>query len=131
MPGSITSGERADFARYEAVAAALQPYLDGARTGVTDGLRRLFYDHARIVGAIEGHFMANDPDAFTEWAGGNGASPALKARITDVQISGPAASVRIEVIDWLGFRFTDFMLLYRQDGIWRVSGKVFDAHGRN
>lgn len=131
MPGSITSGERADFAGYEAVAAALQPYLDAARTGVTGGLRRLFYDHARIVGSVEGGFMASDPDAFADWAGSNGASPALQARITDIQISGPAASVRIEVVDWLGFRFTDFMLLYRQDEIWRVSGKVFDAHGRN
>lgn len=36
-------------------------------------------------------------------------------RVVDV-ISGPAAAAKVEFINWFGFRFTDFFVLYKHDG---------------
>lgn len=131
MSMPISQAERDDFAAYEAVADALGPYLDAAQTGKTEGLRPLFFDHARIVGSVDGGFMVSDPDTFVDWARRNGPSPGLQARIVHIDISGSAACARIEVVDWVGFRFTDFMLLFRDESGWRVSAKVFHSHGRS
>ncbi|UJB67708.1 nuclear transport factor 2 family protein [Acaryochloris sp. 'Moss Beach'] len=47
------------------------------------------------------------------------------------EISGPAAVAKVEFINWSGFRFTDFSVLYKHNGEWKISGQVFDAHTQN
>ncbi len=39
-----------------------------------------------------------------------------------------AANLRIDCDDWHGVHYTDFMNLLKIDGVWKVAGKVFEAH---
>lgn len=119
------------FNEYAAIAEALQPYIDAARTGNGAGMRSAWFDHARIVGSLDGRDVNLDPDAFCKLIDQVGGSPGVQARIVSIDYEGRAASARVEFLDWGGARYTDFFVLYKSDGRWRISGKVYDSHGRN
>lgn len=123
--------DRQSFDEYAAVQLALQPYIDGPYSGDGEGQRQVWMDHARIVGSLDGQFMALTVDEFIAAVTEQGPAPNVKHRIVDIDIAGNAATARVEFIDWHGLRFTDFFVLIKQDGDWKISGKVFDSHSRN
>lgn len=119
------------FAEYQAIEAALQPYIESAKTGDGALTRTAFYDHAHIVGSVNGEFYNADLSAFVGSVSEGGPAPDVQHRIVWIDISGPAAAAKVEFINWGGFRFTDFFVLYKQDGAWKISGKVYDSHSQN
>jgi len=125
------STDAASFAAYEEVAKALQPYIDAAKSGDGDLSRSAFYDHAHIVGSIGGNFYNMTADEFRGAVAEGGPSANVRHRIAWIDISGPAAAAKVEFIDWGGLRFTDFFVLYKKDGKWQISGKVYDSHSQN
>lgn len=127
----ITDNEVKNFNEYNEVVKALQPYIESARTGNGELIRSAFYDHAHIVGAMDGEFMNNTADEFGEAVGSLGESNDVQHHIAWIDISGPAAAAKVEFINWLGFRFTDFFVLYKKEGVWKISGKTYDSHSRN
>lgn len=123
--------ERQSFDEYTAVEAALKHYIDGAYTGDGDAQRSVWMDHARIVGSVDGQFMALTVDEFIAAVKEQGPAPNVSHHVVNIEITGSAATARIEFIDWNGYRFTDFFVMAKQEGTWRISGKVFDSHSRN
>ena len=119
------------FNEYKAVEKALQPYITSATSGDGNVIRTAFYDHAHIVGAIGGEFYNMDADVFAGVVTEGGPSPDVKHHIAWIDISGPAAAAKVEFRDWGGNRFTDFFVLYKHDGEWKISGKVCDSHANN
>lgn len=123
--------ETASFDEYAAIAATLQPYMDAARTGNGAGMRDVWYDHAHVVGSLDGNPVNLSADEFCKLIDRVGGSPQVTARIVAIDFAGNAASARIEFLDWGGVRYTDFFVLYKRDGRWKISGKVYDSHSRN
>lgn len=119
------------FNEYEAIVEALKPYTDGARTGDGSSMRKAFFDHAHVVGSFQGSAINLNADEFVDVVSQGGASPAVKSRIVWIDISGPAAAARVEFLDWGGARYTDFFVLYKQEGQWKISGKVYNSYSRN
>lgn len=131
MSSETKQQERQSFDEYAAIAAALQPYIDGARTGNGHDLRTAFLDHAHIVGSLDGNPVNLDADAFADRINTVGGSADVEARIASIDYSGHAASARVEFINWGGARYTDFFVLYKGKDGWKISGKVYDSHSRN
>ena len=52
----------------------------------------------------------------------------LDARISNIDIEGTVATVRLEADKWTGNRFTDFFTLLKLDGNWLIMNKVFHLH---
>ncbi|MEP5396787.1 MAG: nuclear transport factor 2 family protein [Hyphomicrobiales bacterium] len=128
----VTKADEAQsFAEYTAVAKALSPYIDAAKTGDGELSRTAFYDHANIVGSINGELSYPDADAFAKNVSKIGPSPDVQSRIVWIDIAGPAAAARVEFLNWSGLRFTDLFVLYKADGQWKISGKVYDSHANN
>lgn len=125
------SGELQSFNEYQEVLKALQPYIESARTGDGTLSRTAFYNHAHVVGAVDGELSVVDPDQFASSVAELGASENIQHHVAWIDISGPAAAAKVEFLDWQGFRFTDFFVLYKKDGEWKISGKVYDSHTRN
>ncbi|MGY8855548.1 MAG: nuclear transport factor 2 family protein [Burkholderiales bacterium] len=48
--------------------------------------------------------------------------------ISKIDIVGTIASVRIELDNWKGSRFTDFLNVLKVNGKWQVMNKVFYLH---
>ena len=127
-PSPAPCAEEADYAEVAAVRAVIGEYVEGARTGDERRLRVIWFDHARITGWREGALVDLDADAFCRHVAGAGGVPNVEAQIVSIDRSGVAASARIELRDWDGARFTDFLTLLKGPDGWRVSGRVFDAH---
>lgn len=119
------------FMEYEGIKRAIQPYIDAAKSGKGKAVGPMFYKYAYVVGSIGGECMEVDADTFVKSLDELGPSPDVEHHIAWIDISGPAAAVKLEFVNWLGNRFTDFFVLYKDGDNWKVSGKVFDAHGNN
>lgn len=123
--------EKQSFNEYKEVAKALEPYITSARTGGGKLSRSAFYDHAHIIGSIEGQVYNMTADEFGGAVSEGGPSENVQSHIAWIDVSGPAAAAKVEFIDWGGFRFTDFFVLFKKDGEWKISGKVYDSHSKN
>lgn len=129
--GAATPEETASFTEYQAIEEALQPYIEAARTGDGALTRTAFYDHAHVLGSIGGTVYNMDADTFAGAIADGGPSENVRHHIAWINVSGRAAAARVEFIDWGGNRFTDFFVLYKEDGAWKISGKVYDSHSNN
>jgi len=122
--------EAETFAAQEAIAATLQHYIDGARTGAGGLMRRAFADSARIYGTYGGKAVEWTAQEFCEIIDKNGPAAELAARVVAIEYAGNAAMARLEAQNWRGTRYTDFFVLVSQGDGWRISSKVFFAHSR-
>lgn len=119
--------EREKFDVYVAVSEAIAPYIEGAKAGNTKKIQSAFNDHATMAGTMGGKFSQVNAIA-TFGVIEIVPSPELRAHITWIDISGPVASAKVEFIDWMGIRYTDYLLLALHEGVWKISGKAYDAH---
>ena len=78
------------------------------------------------AGVYGGKLVASDADAVLEWP--SNPSPDVQVHITSVDVSGTAAYAKLEIIDWIGMRFTDYLLLAQVDGECKISAKLADSH---
>jgi hypothetical protein len=123
--------ESASFATYEAIAATLQCYIDGARAGDSLLIRRAFLEAAHIRGTYGGKLVDWTLPEFCDVIGKGGRATDLSARIVQVDYAGMAASARLEADNWRGTRYTDFFVLIKNHGDWLIASKVFYAHSRS
>ena len=110
------------------IEALMTTYVEGGRTGSIDTLRPIFHDLATICGYVGDELFAGPIEMFYDWHAENGPAADLVAIELEIDVEGSAASVRIELDDWTGHRFTDFFTLVRIDGTWQILSKVFYLH---
>ncbi len=118
------------FAVPGAIAETLQRYIDGARTGDIALLRSAFAEGARASGSYGGKPVTWSLGEFCDAVARGGPAPNLQAHIVSIEPAGGAAMARLEALDWRGTRYTDFFVMVRRDGAWRIDSKVFHAHAR-
>ncbi len=117
-----------DISEYDAIEKTLQPYIDGARSGKGEDMRPAFHKDATVFGYVGEDLFAGPIQNLFDWNDGNGAATGLKARIASIDLIGTVATVRLELDDWTGHRFTDLFTLLKVDGRWQVMNKVFHLH---
>ena len=113
---------------YDAIAATIQHYVEGGRTGRSDEMRMAFHPDATILGYVGPDLFAGPIQLLYDWNEGNGPAAGLEARIASVDVAGTIATVRLELDDWTGHRFTDMFTLLKVDGEWKITSKVFYLH---
>ena len=110
------------------ITKVMQAYIDGARTGSSAAMKPAFHDDATICGYV-GPDLFNGPiQELYDWNDGNGPATDIEARVTSIDVVGTAASVRVDVDNWTGERFTDFFNLVKIDDQWKILSKVFYLH---
>lgn len=118
------------FASESAEAAAarvpLESYLKGHATGDGAYMRKAFLPTAHIEGIRDGKFVSWTVD---EYAAGFKGTPAAdeaqrKRRIDEVDVSGNAAMARV-TLDYPTGTFTDYFVLLKVDGEWKIANKVW------
>ncbi len=62
------------------------------------------------------------------WNDDNGAATELQVRIASIDVVGTVATVRLELDNWTGYRYTDMFTLLKVDGEWKIMNKVFHLH---
>ncbi|MEE4297285.1 MAG: nuclear transport factor 2 family protein [Wenzhouxiangella sp.] len=114
-----------DLQQIEALTAI---YIEGGRTGNIDILRPIFHELATICGYVGPDLFAGPIEMFYDWHAENGPATELEVGRVDIDCEGTVASVRVELDNWTGHRFSDFFTLVKIDGNWQIMSKVFYLH---
>ncbi len=110
------------------IEQTVQHYIDGARSGKGDVMKPAFHAEATIFGYIGEDLFAGPIQKLFDWNDDNGPALGLKAQIADVDIEGTIATVRLELDNWTGHKFTDMFTLLKVRGTWKIMSKVFHLH---
>ncbi len=113
---------------HDAIAETLQHYIDGAKSGRGGDMKPAFHEDATIFGYVGADLFAGPIQQLFDWNDANGAATELQARIADIDLVDTVATVRLELDNWTGHRFTDLFTLLKVDGSWKIMNKVFHLH---
>ncbi len=123
MSNAATNGSE-----YDVIAKVVQRYIDGARSGRGDDMKPAFHEDATIFGYVGADLLAGPIQKLFDWNDENGPATGLQARIADIDLIDTVATVRLELDNWTGNRFTDLFTLLKVDGEWKIMNKVFHLH---
>ena len=112
----------------DVIAKVVQHYIDGARSGKGDDMRPAFHEDATVFGYVGPDLFAGPIQNLFAWNDDNGPATELEDRIASIDVTGTVATVRLELENWTGFRFTDLFTLLKVDGDWKIMNKVFHVH---
>ena len=115
---------------YDQIAQVVQHYIDGAKSGKGGDMKPAFHQGATIFGYVPDGLFAGPIQQLFDWNEANGPATELEPRIASVDVVDTIASVRLELYDWIGDRFTDLFTLLKLDGEWKIVNKVFHRHER-
>lgn len=113
---------------YEAIRQCIQHYIDGAKSARGDDMKPAFHEDATIFGYVGADLFAGPIQGLFDWNDKNDPSPELRVEITRIEIVDSIATVRLEIDNWIGHRFTDMFTLLKTDGRWQIMNKVFHLH---
>ena len=117
-----------DASEHDAIAEVVQHYIDGAKSGRGDDMKPAFHEDATIFGYVGADLFAGPIQQLFAWNDENGPASGLDARIANIDLVDTVATVRLELDDWTGHRFTDLFTLLKLDGEWKITNKVFHLH---
>ncbi len=118
-----------DMSEYDEITKVVQHYIDGARSGRTEDMKPAFHKDATIFG-LDGPDLFAGPikKLFDYLDDESGPAAELKAQITSIDLVETIATVRLELDNWTGIRFSDMFTLLKIDGEWKIINKVFHQH---
>ena len=122
------SNSATNVSEYDKIAKAVQHYLDGAMSGRGNDMKPAFHKDATIFGYVGADLLAGPIQQLFDWNDVNGPATGLQARIASIDLIGTVATVRLELDNWTGYRFTDLFTLLKVDGEWKIMNKVFHLH---
>jgi len=117
-----------DLSQYDAIAKVVQRYIDGAKSGRGDDMKPAFHEDATIFGYAGAEMFAGPIQQLFDWNDANGPAAELQARIASIDLIDTVATVRLELENWTGHRFTDLFTLLKLGGEWKITNKVFHLH---
>ncbi|MDH3598220.1 MAG: nuclear transport factor 2 family protein [Candidatus Tectomicrobia bacterium] len=117
-----------NISEYEAIAKVVEHYLDGAKSGRGDDMKPAFHSDATIFGYVGADLFAGPIQQLFAWTDENGPATGLQAQIASIDLIESVATVRLELDNWTGNRFTDLFTLLKVNGEWKIMNKVFHLH---
>ena len=112
----------------EAIATAVQLYIDGVAKGDAAKLTDAFHEQARMFGSLGGQRFDVPISQLVEMATHQplDSDGSFEARITSVEQDGDIARVRLEEDGcWGAVSFVDYFTLAKVDGAWKIVDKTF------
>ena len=112
----------------EAISSVIQTYARGGRKGDAAIMKPAFREDATIHGYLGDDLLAGPIDMLFDWVAQSPSAPDLEATIVNIDLAHTVATARVEIIGWLGHRFTDQFTLLKENGAWIITSKVFHTH---
>ena len=113
---------------YDVIADVVQHYIDGAKSGKGNDMKPAFHGDATIFGYAGADLFAGPIQRLFDWVDENDPATELQARIVSIDVVDSVATVRLELDNWNGSRYTDMFTLLKVDGEWKIMNKVFHLH---
>ncbi|MDC0935104.1 nuclear transport factor 2 family protein [Pirellulales bacterium] len=113
---------------HDAIIEVVEQYIDGAKSGSGERMKPAFHEDATVFGYIGPDLFAGPIQQLFDWNDDNGPATELQVRIASIDFIETVATVRLELENWTGNRFTDLFTLLKVDGQWKIMNKVFHLH---
>ena len=113
---------------YDVITKIVQQYINGARSGKGDDMKPAFHEDATVFGYIGDDLFAGPIQQLFAWNEENGPATELQAWIASIDLIDTVATVRLELNNWTGHRFTDLFTLLKVNREWKIMNKVFHLH---
>ena len=112
----------------QGVRDVVNQYFRGHATASADEMRKAFLPTAHIEGLRSGKFVSWTVEEYcANFKGQPAADEASRKRTIDsVDISGTAAMVRATLVHGQT-TFTDYFVLLKVDGAWKIANKVYSS----
>ena len=122
------SGLPAQTSDEAGVRAVIEQYFKGHATRDAATMRAAFLPTAHIEGIRQGRFTSWTVDEYTaNFKGTPAANEASNRRTIDsIDIMGTAAMARATLVHG-ATTFTDYFVLLKVDGAWKIANKVYSA----
>ncbi len=122
------SNATTNVSEYDVIAKVVQHYIDGGKSGRGDDMKPAFHEDATIFGYAGADLFAGPIQGLFDWVDKNGPAKGLQAWIASIDVVDTVATVRLELDNWIGSRYTDMFTLLKVDGQWKIMNKVFHLH---
>ena len=115
-----------------AARAPLEAYLRGHATGEPHYMRRALLPTAHIEGVRDGKFVSWTAEEYIAGFKGKPADDEAtrKRSIDAIDVAGNAAMARV-TLDYPSGTFTDYFVLLKVDGEWKIANKVWTRHPKD
>lgn len=110
------------------ISDVVQKYVDGAISGRSQDMKSAFHPEATVFGFFEGQLLAGPIQLLFDWNDQNGPARDLAASIANIDLAETVATVRVELENWNGYRFTDLFTVIKVGDDWKITNKVFHTH---
>ena len=112
----------------QGVRAAVNQYFKGHATGNGDEMRKAFLPTAHIEGNRDGKFVSWTVDEYCSRFTGKPANDeaSRKRTIDSVDVSGTAAMAEATLVHG-ATTFTDYFVLLKVNGEWKIANKVYSS----
>ncbi len=117
-----------DVSEHGVIAKAVQHYIDGAKSGRGNDMKPSFHKDATIFGYAGADLFGGPIQLLFDWSDQSDPATELKARIASIDLAETVATVRLELTNLNGARYTDMFTLLKVDGEWKIMSKVFHLH---
>ena len=124
----LANNTAVNLSDYDAINRTVQHYIDGGKTGKSDEMKLAFHPDATIFGYTGPDLFGGPIQKLFDWVDENPPATELQGRIANIDLIETVATVRLELENWNGHRFTDLFTLLKVDGEWKIFSKVFHLH---
>ena len=107
-----------EFSKVENVA---RKFIEAVRTGNSEIVKPYFYEKASFFGQLnEKEYQSGSIQGFYDTIDKMGS-------IKEDYIEKTVAVVRVIEDNWHGYKFTDFLIMNKINGEWKIVAKVYDT----
>ena len=110
---------------YIAIKDVVMLYVNGCVIGDVELAKQAFHKDAVMFGYLNDALCAGGIGTLYDAISQLGAAPDTRYEVDVMDVVGTAATVRVVLVNWHGFSFTDFHSLVRIDGKWQIVAKIF------
>lgn len=122
------SFSRPDIKEYNAVDFVARKFIEGVRTGNAEIMKPYFHEKAAMFGQYDEVREAGPIQLLYDSLAKVGpCGEDYTARVDVVALENGAAIVKVIEDGWHGYNFTDFLIMQKIDGLWKIVAKAYDT----
>jgi len=123
--GPATATQRQEASQHQAINEVIQRYIEGGKQGKSAIMKPAFHEQATMYFVASGNIHGGSIQGLFDAIDKAGPSPSLIGKIAAIDVNETTATVRIELYNWGGARYTDQMSLLKTNGAWKIISKVY------
>jgi len=106
----------------------IQGYIDGGVSGQSEQMKSAFHEKATMYYIADGEIQGGPIQGLFDAVDSIGVAADLTGKFADINVNETTATVRLELYNWSGARYTDQLSLLKIHGEWKIISKVYHQH---